>query len=131
MGKGDAKRVNNLTDYTNKWRRTGRCDVGHVMAAINYNRLREMNDDKDSMIISDGMKTIVCKLKKNQMGITSVAIPIDENRLPSWFMELPFDEELMEETILDKKVQNVLGVLNWNLDKSKNITKMFEFFDFD
>ena len=128
--KGTPKRVNNLTDYTNKWKRTGRCDVGHVMAAINYNRLREMNDDKDSMIISDGMKTIVVKLKKNLFNINSIAIPIDENRIPDWFKELPFDEEAMEETIFDKKIQNVLGVLNWNLDESKNINKINQFFDF-
>ena len=49
------------------------------------------------------------------MNYTSVAYPIDELRLPDWFKELPFDQSLMEETIVDQKISNLLDVLDWDL----------------
>ena len=63
--KGTPKRVNNLTRHTAVFEKTNKCSIGHVMAAINWNRLRKMNSDAYSMEITDGMKTIVCKLKDN------------------------------------------------------------------
>ena len=113
--KGTPKRVNNLTKYTKAYEKTGRCGVGHVMAAINWNRLRKMNGDQYSGAISDGQKVIVCKLKSNPLNITSVAYPTDQAHLPDWFKELPFDQSLMEDTIVSQKVDNLLGVLDWDL----------------
>ena len=62
---------------------------GHVRASINWNTLKRMNGDKYSQEIVDGMKVIVCKLKQNPLGFTSVAYPTDELRMPEWFKELP------------------------------------------
>jgi hypothetical protein len=76
------------------------------------------------------MKTIVCKLKPNALKMTSVAIPIDEKRIPEWFQELPFDDDLMESTIIDKKLDNLIGVLKWDLsdaDASEQFTNLFDF----
>ena len=42
-----------------------------------------MNSDRYSMEIMDGMKTIVCKLKPNSMGFTSIGYPTDETPLPN------------------------------------------------
>jgi hypothetical protein len=67
----------------------------------------------------DGMKVVVCKLKNNPLNMTSIAYPTDEQRLPLWFKELPFDEEAMEETIIDNKIDNLLGVLGWDLQSTK------------
>ena len=92
---------------------------GHVRAALNWNNLRKMNSDNYSMQIVDGMKTIVCKLKPNALGWTSIGYPTDELHLPQWFKELPFDNELMEETIIDNKIDNLLGVLGWDLRPTK------------
>jgi DNA polymerase elongation subunit (family B) len=113
--KGTPKRVNNLTNHTAKFKKTGKCGVGHAMAAINWNRLREMNSDAYSIEITDGMKTIVCKLKQNPLGLTSIGYPIDEARIPEWFKDLPFDTDGMEESIITKKIENLLGVLKWDL----------------
>ena len=113
--KGTPKRVNNLTRHTAVFEKTGRCGVGHAMAAINWNRLRKMHGDQYSGAITDGQKVIVCKLKANPLNITSVAYPIDQARLPEWFKDLPFDQGTMEETIVTQKVENLLGVLNWDL----------------
>jgi DNA polymerase elongation subunit (family B) len=146
--KGTPKRVNNLTMYKNKIQKIAKQQgkdfklegednkkdkvhlPGHVSAALNWNTLRELNGDKYSIEIVDGMKTIVCKLRPNALKMTSVAYPIDENRIPEWFQELPFDHELMENTIIDKKLDNLIGVLKWDLsdaDASEQFQSLFEF----
>lgn len=117
--KGTPKRVNNLTQHTKVWEKTGKCGVGHAMAAINWNWLKKAMSDSYSMDITDGMKVIVCKLKSNPMQINSIAYPIDEMRLPDWFRELPFDHDAMEDTIIDNKLDNLIGVLEWDLTSTQ------------
>ena len=140
--KGTPKRVNKLTYYYGlEWKvnkRTGEETFkdkasmpGHVRAAINYNRLRKMNNDAYSMEITDGMKTVVCKLKDNPLKMTSVAIPTDEKRIPQWFQDLPFDEDIMEETIVTQKIENLLGVLKWDLAAAYEKTTFNNLFDWD
>ena len=129
--KGTPKRVNNLTNHTMKWEKTGKCGVGHALAAINWNRLRKMNSDSYSMEITDGMKTIVCKLKNNPLNITSIGYPIDEMRIPDWFKDLPFDTDAMEEAIITKKIENLLGVMGWDLSMSHAQTNFNDLFDFE
>lgn len=146
--KGTPKRVNNLTKFKNdvaKFKKAQNADFklrssedklkkpnlpGHVSAALNWNTLREMNGDRYSVEITDGMKTIVCKLKDNPMKMTSVAYPIDETRIPEWFQELPFDHDLMETTIIDKKIDNLIGVLKWDLSAASTSETFDNLFDF-
>ncbi|MBC8548996.1 MAG: hypothetical protein H8D23_05035 [Candidatus Brocadiales bacterium] len=131
--KGTPKRVNNLTSYTAKEIAQAKANIpGHVRAAINWNYLKQLNNDNYSLDIVDGMKTIVCKLKPNPLGYTSVGYPTDETHLPEWFKELPFDHTLMEETIIDKKIDNLLGVLKWNLKHDTDTkNKTNDFFSFE
>ena len=129
---GTPKRVNNLTKFTEMERKQGRANMpGHVRAAMNWNNLKRMNSDNFSMDIVDGMKTIVCKLRDNPIGITSCGFPIDQAHLPDWFKELPFDNSLMETTIVDQKVDNLLGVLDWDLanltDTKSTFQSLFSF----
>jgi hypothetical protein len=125
--KGSPKRVNNLTKYAKEEERQGRANMpGHVRAAINWNNLRRMNSDKYSMQIVDGMKTIVCKLKSNPLGWTSIGYPTDETNLPAWFRELPFDDADMEATVVDQKLDNLLGVLGWDLASATNTENTFQ-----
>jgi len=130
--KGSPKRVNNLTKYGAEEARLGKANMpGHVRAALNWNQMRRMNGDNYSMQIVDGMKTIVCKLKSNALGWTSIGYPTDEMHLPQWFKDLPFDDGLMEATVVDQKVDNLLGVLDWDLASATNtentFTNLFEF----
>ena len=124
--KGSPKSVNNLTKHTTVWEKTGKCGVGHALAAINWNYLRRVNSDNYSMKIVDGMKIVVCKLKPNPLGFTSIAYPTDELRLPNWFKELPFDDEEMERTLVDEKIDNLLGVLNWDIRKNTDTKSTFD-----
>jgi DNA polymerase elongation subunit (family B) len=125
--KGSPKRVNNLTKYGKEEKRLGKANMpGHVRAALNWNNLRRMNSDKYSLQIVDGMKTIVCKLKPNPLGWTSIGYPTDEQQLPAWFKELPFDDATMEQTVVDQKIDNLLSVLEWDLASSTNTENTFE-----
>ena len=127
--KGSPKSVNKLTMYGEKEARSskGRENMpGHVRAALNYNYLRRVNNDNYSQKIVDGMKVIVCKLKSNPLGFTSIAYPTDELRLPKWFIELPFDDMAMEQTLVDEKIDNLLGVLDWNLRSVTDTNSTFD-----
>lgn len=130
--KGSPKRANNITEYEAKEKKAGKANMpGHVRAAINWNTLRRMNGDKYSMQIVDGMKVIVCKLKSNPLGFTSVAYPTDELRLPKWFQELPFDHDEMEATIINNKVENLIGVLDYDLQSTIDNSTFGSLFSFD
>ena len=124
--KGSPKSVNNLTKHTQIFDKTGKCGVGHARAAINWNYLRRMNGDNYSQQIVDGMKIIVCKLKSNPLGFNSIAYPVDELRLPTWFKELPFDDSAMESTLVDEKIDNLLGVLNWDIKSNIDVKSTFD-----
>jgi DNA polymerase elongation subunit (family B) len=129
--KGSPKRANNIAEYQEKERKAGKANMpGHARAAINWNTLKRMNGDKYSMGIVDGMKVIVCKVKANPLGYTSIAYPVDELRLPEWFQELPFDHLEMETTIINNKLDNLIGVLDFDLastEATSTFNSLFEF----
>lgn len=143
--KGTPKRVNKLSYYGDLMRKQegGGGDVfderkhgankaipGHVRASLNYNRLRKIYNDSSSMEIQDGYKVIVCKLKQNPLGLTSIAYPVDQLILPDWFKQLPFDDEAMAEALISKKLENLLGVLGWDLNESRKNQAFEELFSF-
>jgi len=125
--KGTPKRVNNLTKFVKAEQREGKTNMpGHVRAAMNWNTMRRMHSDNYSIAVVDGMKTIVCKLRSNALGWTSIGYPTDELHLPAWFKELPFDDREMESTVIDAKVDNLLGVLDWELGIATNTENTFQ-----
>jgi DNA polymerase elongation subunit (family B) len=129
--KGSPKRANKIGHYQRLEQKQGKANMpGHVRASINWNTLKRMNGDKYSQEIVDGMKVIVCKLKQNPLGYTSVAYPTDELRLPEWFKELPFDGDAMESTIIDNKLDNLIGVLKYDLEDTKQHNTFNTLFDF-
>jgi hypothetical protein len=122
-----------LTKYGAAEEKEGKANMpGHVRAALNWNNLRRMHGDNYSMAIVDGMKTVVCKLKDNPLGYTSVGYPTDESHIPQWFKDLPFDDNKMEAGIVDQKVENLLGVLDWDIPNHTEIKTTFDsLFSFD
>lgn len=140
---GTPRSVNKLSHYRDKLEEYGTKKAqgyevaapsvpGHVSASLAWNRMREIHRDRHSMKITDGMRIIVCKLKLTpENNLTSIAYPVDETRLPEWFVNLPFDSEVMMEGIVDKKIENLLGVLKWDLSKSsaehEHLATLFDF----
>ena len=130
--KGSPKRANNIAEYQEKERKAGKANMpGHVRASINWNTLKRMNGDKYSTNIVDGMKVIVCKLKSNPLGYTSVAYPVDELRLPKWFQDMPFDHAEMETVIINNKLDNLIGVLEWDLASTTETNTFGSLFSFE
>jgi DNA polymerase elongation subunit (family B) len=141
--KGSPTGVNNLTAYTRKlenrlkkildYKKVDSLKVpGHVMASINWNALRDAHNDIHTTKVVDGSKVMVCKLKENDMKMTSVAFPVDEPHIPDWFMKLPFDEEGMMQSNVDQKLNNLLRVLKWDLSRTTaDAELMEELFDFN
>ena len=130
--KGSPKRANNIAEYQEKEKKAGKANMpGHVRASINWNTLKRMNGDKYSQQIVDGMKVIVCKVKANPLGYTSVAYPVDELRLPKWFQDLPFDHAEMEATIINNKIENLIGVLEWDLNSTTETNTFGNLFSFE
>ena len=129
--KGTPKRVNNLTEYVRKEQRMGKANMpGHVRAAMNWNNVKKMYKDQHSMDIMDGAKVIVCKLKNNPLGYTSIAYPVDELRIPQWFKDLSFDDGAMEQAIINKKLDNLIGVLDFDIgasEQNNTFSTLFEF----
>ena len=129
--KGSPKRANKIGHFL-ALEEKGKTNMpGHVRASINWNNLKKMHSDKYSMDIVDGMKVIVCKLRPNPLGFTSVAYPTDELRLPQWFKDLPFDNEAMENVIIDNKLDNLIGVLNYDLFETKQDNTFKTLFEFE
>lgn len=143
--KGSPKKVSNLSKYRAMMERSASMGLtdrrrkgekakntipGHVRASVNWNNLLDAHNDKFSMRITDGSRIIVCKLLPNLMKLDSVAYPMDEPHLPQWFKDLPFDHAAMEEVIISKKVDNLVGVLKWPLEDSMVLSGE-EFFSFD
>ena len=129
--KASPKRANNIGEYAKKEARLGKANMpGHVRASLNWNNLKKMNSDKHSIEIVDGMKVMVCKLRKNPLDYTSVAYPVDQLRIPMWFKELPFDDDSMEKTLIDSKLGNLLGVLKWDISSTETKNTFNTLFDF-
>jgi DNA polymerase elongation subunit (family B) len=130
--KGSPKRANNISEYRDKEKKAGKTNMpGHVRASLNWNTLKRMMDDKYSMAITDGAKVIVCKIKDNPMGYTSVAYPVDELRLPQWFKDLPFNDAEMENAVIDEKLENLIGVLEWDISSTRSDNTFSKLFDFE
>ena len=128
--KGKPSAVNKLTFYTKEYQKTGKCSVGQVMASINWNNMIDMMGDKKSPKILDGAKVIVCKLKEgNVYNMNSIALPIDLNIIPQWFKDLPFDEQKMAGSVVNKTIESIFGVLNIDLSLD-NLDDPFEDSDF-
>jgi hypothetical protein len=140
---GTPRAVNKLTHYRDKLTESGVKKLkgidmgnlhvpGHVTASLAWNSLKEIHQDQHAMRIIDGQKIIVCKLKQTtENRLTSIAYPVDEVHLPEWFLSLPFDSDDMMAGIVDKKVENLLGVLNWDLSRTnKEHAHLETLFDF-
>lgn len=135
--KGTPKAIKNLSKYEflkSQAKSGQKVNMpGHATASFNWNALRTLNGDNYSDIIEDGTRIVVCKLRANAFGYTSIAYPVDQSdSLPDWFKSLPFDEKGMEEGVLEKKIENIFGCLGWSLGGESASTQqvLSTFFEF-
>lgn len=104
---------------------------GHVMASINWNKMKKYYKDFSSPDITDGSKILVFTLKKNVHKINSIAIPVDLEKLPEWLNDFQVDTEEMENSLVNKKIKNLFAALeDWNVDPVLDNTEFNEIFEF-
>jgi DNA polymerase elongation subunit (family B) len=117
---GIPKGVNKLDQYFDEWNRYERPGIkkvrlpGHVRAAINFNAHLAEVKDKVIQPIKSGNKVKIFYLKPNDMQFTSIAIPVDLEKLPPWFADdFTIDIKKTEEKLIDLKLESLFGPLGW------------------
>lgn len=138
---GSPSAANAVTFYSNEYKKYQNGEIskkprisGSVMGAIAWNTLCDMYDEDHLERIGDGSKVITCKLKQNDYGFNSISYLSDTSNFPEWFTSLPFDTDEMLQVVLYKKIENIFGILDWNLEYIKandSFDRVFDKVDFD
>lgn len=129
---GLPKGVNKVEEYTQLYRAQGMKTKlpGHVAAAIHYNECLETFNDKESMIITSGMKLKVFYLTQKYGKFKSIALPTDIERIPEWFMEnYKINYNLHMEKLIDAPLNNILKAIG-KASPSEDELTFDEIFDF-
>jgi len=104
---------------------------GAIAGAITWNEQLDINNEEHIERIGDQSKVVTCKLRKNDFGYTNISYLTDQTQFPDWFKEMPFDTELMLETIYYKPLLTIFGVLGWDVNLIRKGTKFKDMFIMD
>jgi len=111
---GLPKGVKNVEKYTQAYEddKTTRLP-GHVAASIFYNICRQLYDDKESFEIKSGMKIKVFYLNKMYGRFKSIAIPVDIEKVPDWFIEdFTIDRKAHVDRLVDNPMNNIIKAID-------------------
>lgn len=117
---GLPKGVKGVDEYTAEHERCNKLELkarlpGHVAASIHYNECLKQFKDTNSMPIVSGTKIKVFYLKKPRGRFTSIAVPTDLGKLPSWMIENPefaVDVSKHETKLIDGILEKIFTVLH-------------------
>ncbi len=85
---------------------------GHIAAAVLYNQMLVLYNDKVSLPIMSGMKLKVFNLKVKYGNFKSIAIPTDAEFIPDWFLEnFVIDKKQHITKLVDNPLQNILKAI--------------------
>ena len=87
---------------------------GHIAASVHYNQCLKEFKDKESMRIMTGMKIKVFYLRQKRGRFKSIAIPVDIEQVPDWFlnnMEFEIDIDAHIKRLVDKPLTNILKAI--------------------
>ena len=99
------------------------CTTCHIIIEDGFNNLEDASDEEEDQLDKAwGLE------QNSRLGCQ--AYPVDEMRIPEWFKELPFDGDAMESTILDQKIDNLIGVLGWDVQSTETTNTFNKLFDF-
>lgn len=123
MSIGLPKGVQNVEDYTDKWRvDKGTRLPGHVAAAIHYNECRNKYHDNESLQIVSGMKIKVFYLSKKYGQFKSIALPTDLNEVPSWFLEhFSIHRNMHIERLIDNPLGNIIKAIGKEVPTAQSL----------
>jgi len=113
MSIGLPKGVKKVEQYTREFQRNEKTRLpGHVAASIHYNMCREKYGDKESPEITSGMKIKVFYLNKNYGRFKSIAIPVDIEQVPDWFLdEFTIHRKMHIDRLVDNPFNNIVKAI--------------------
>lgn len=110
---GLPKGIKKVEDYTVAYakERTTRLP-GHVAASIFYNECRATYKDKESPAIKSGMKIKVFYLNNTYGRFKSIAIPVDIEKVPQWFLDnFTINIGMHVERLVDNPMNNIIKAI--------------------
>lgn len=85
---------------------------GHIAAAVFYNKCLKDYDDHESMKIMPGMKIKVFNLTRKHGRFNSIAIPVDIEQVPAWFLkDFEVNRKLHIKKLVDLSLENILRAI--------------------
>lgn len=114
MSIGLPKGVKKVEHYTREYKSDpGTRLPGHVAASIFYNICIDQFNDRDSMPIVSGTKIRVFYLTKKYGRFKSIAIPVDIERVPKWFLNnFQVLRDAHVERLVDKPLNNIIKAID-------------------
>lgn len=129
---GLPKGANKVEMYTEQYKLYGAGArlPGHIAAAIFYNLKLEEHNDKESFPIVSNMKVKVFYLKKQIGKFKSIALPVDLELVPKWFLEdIDVDKDAQIQRLVDNPLKNILKAVGKE-PPSKKTLLVDDLFDF-
>ena len=114
MSIGLPKGVKGIESYAALYEENGNDQFlpGHVAASIFYNICRKQFNDNESMEIMSGMKIKVFYLNRQYGKFKSIAIPVDTEQVPDWFLEhftISRKDHVLR--LVDKPLNNIIKAI--------------------
>lgn len=127
-------KVNSLENYQQAYynKTPGKTIPGHVMSAIMWNECLDKYNDKETLKIVSGMKIKKFYFKKPIGDFKAIAIPVDIEALPNWFIDNYakfIDKEQQVVRIIDQACAPILEAIGAKIPTRKTflIEELVEF----
>lgn len=123
MSIGLPKGIRGIEDYTKEYQIDEGCTLpGHVAASIFYNQCLKDFNDKESIEIRSGMKIKVFYLSRLVGRFKSIAIPVDIEKVPSWFQEnFSVDRDAHLERLVDNPLSNIIYAIGKEVPSKQSL----------
>lgn len=123
---GSPKGINKLEHYTERFNaKEEKLRLpGHVSAAILWNKCIQSYKDKESPRIISGSKLSVFYLTSPIGRFKSIAVPVDLDILPQWFVEhfMPIiDRQIQIEKLVDRPMEIMISVAGIKVPTKKKL----------
>ena len=124
MSIGLPKGIKGIEHYTQELKLYGAGQrlPGHVAAGILYNICREKYEDKESQPIVSGMKIKVFYLTKKVGRFKSIAIPVDIETVPQWFLDdFVVDRKAHILRLVDNPLKNIIKAIGYEVPTKQGL----------
>lgn len=131
MSIGLPKGIKGVEDYTMRYQADSTTRLpGHVAAGIFYNICLKQFNDKLSMPIMSGMKIKVFYLTQPVGRFKSIAIPVDAEEVPEWFLtNFSVDKDAHIERLVDNPLGNIIKAIGKQVPSKQSllVNELLEF----